>query len=318
MKMIFNLPISMYIKSKIFSLINLVRKEAVRLIQGETPTSISDQSVPDSSQLTYITTHSLQVSKQNNILTLVLNRPEVLNAIDMELVQALRTRLQKAAIDTTVRVVVITGNGRAFCAGGDLKFALAANPEQPGDSFMALTTILHECIELIRGMQKPVIAAINGPAAGAGLFLALACDIRIMAQAAYLKVSNTSYGLSLPAGGTYTLPRLLGMSKALEIVILDRPVSAKKAYSLGLVTRVVESGSLFSQAQSLATELSQKAVHALGQIKQLMNESLTHNLNEQLLAEQEAIVKSANHREGREGLAAFLEKRTPEFTKIIQ
>jgi 2-(1,2-epoxy-1,2-dihydrophenyl)acetyl-CoA isomerase len=130
----------------------------------------------------------------NGVMQITFNRPKVLNALDLDMVEMLRQLLIAARTDQTIRAIVITGKGRAFCAGGDLKFAVQANPARPGNSFLALTAVLHTCIEEIRTMSKPVIAAINGPAAGAGLFLALACDLRIMANTAYLKQSNTSYG----------------------------------------------------------------------------------------------------------------------------
>ncbi|MEQ9441520.1 MAG: enoyl-CoA hydratase-related protein [Cyclobacteriaceae bacterium] len=259
---------------------------------------------------------SLQFSKKNCVLTIFLNRPAVLNALDLEMAEALRQYLKKAAEDTTVRVVIITGNGRGFCAGGDLKFAVQANPEQPGDSFRALTSLLHDSVETIRTMAKPVIAAINGPAAGAGLFLALACDIRLMARSAYLKVSNTTYGLSLPTGGTFSLPRLVGIGRALDMVMLDQPIAAKAAQSMGLVTKVIAHKRFYDEAETFAYQLSQKPVNTLGQVKQLMNESFGRNLSEQLAAEQQTIVKSANHPEGREGLAAFLQKRQPEYINL--
>lgn len=260
---------------------------------------------------------SLQVSRKNRVLTLCLNRPEVLNALDLEMAEALQQHLKMAAEDTTIRAVVITGKGRAFCAGGDLKFAVQANPKQPGDSFQALTSILHDSVETIRAMAKPVIAAINGPAAGAGLFLALACDIRLMASSANLKVSNTTYGLSLPAGGTFSLPRLIGMGRALDMVMFDKPVKAKKAKSIGLVTKVIAGKQLYAEAEAFAHQLSQKPVNTLGQVKQLMNESFDRNLKQQLAAEQQAIVKSANHPEGRVGLASFLLKCQPEYINLI-
>lgn len=256
---------------------------------------------------------SLQVSQQNGILMIILNRPEVLNAIDMDMAEALLRHLEAASIDPAIRAIIISGSGRAFCAGGDLKFAVQANPEQPGDSFLALTTLLHDSIEAIRTMAKPVVAAINGPAAGAGLFLALACDMRVMAHNAYLKQSNTSYGLSLPAGGTFSLPRLVGLGRALEMVMLDRPVAAEKAHTVGLVTTVVKAGKLYAEAQRVARQAAQMPINTLGRVKRLMNESFDRSLVEQLAAEQQAIVRSANSAEGREGLAAFLQKRKPAF-----
>lgn len=259
---------------------------------------------------------SLQVSQQNGILTMVLNRPEVLNAIDIDMAEALLQHLEAAAVDPGIRAIIITGAGRAFCAGGDLKFAVQANPDQPGDSFLILTTILHDSIESIRTMAKPVVAAINGPAAGAGLFLALACDMRLMAHAAYLKQSNTSYGLSLPAGGTFSLPRLIGMGRALEMVMLDRPISAEEAQRVGLVTTVVKAGKLYAEAQTLAQQAAQMPISTLGRVKRLMNESFDRSLAEQLAAEQQAIVRSANSAEGREGLAAFLQKRKPAYVNL--
>jgi len=259
---------------------------------------------------------SLQVSQQNGILTIALHRPAVLNAIDLDMAEALLQHLEAASVDPAIRAIIITGKGRAFCAGGDLKFAVQANPEHPGDSFLILTTILHDSIEAIRTMAKPVVAAINGPAAGAGLFLALACDMRLMAHTAYLKQSNTSYGLSLPAGGTFSLPRLVGLGRALEMVMLDRPIPAEEAQRVGLVTTVVKAGKLYAEAQMLAQQAAQMPISTLGRVKRLMNESFDRSLVEQLAAEQQAIVKSANSAEGREGLTAFLQKRKPAYVNL--
>lgn len=250
---------------------------------------------------------------EDSVMYITLNRPEVLNALDLEMVGTLHQLLVQSKDNEAIRAIVITGKGRAFCAGGDLKFAVQANPENPGDSFLALTAVLHACIEEIRTMSKPVIAAINGPAAGAGLFLALACDLRLMAETAYLKQSNTTYGLSLPAGGTFTLPRLVGMGRALEIVMLDEPIAAPKACDLGLVNRIVANEDLLDQAHALAIQTTQMPIGTLGRVKQLMNRAFYNSLNEQLAAEQQAIVLSANSAEGQEGLSAFLQKRRPVY-----
>jgi 2-(1,2-epoxy-1,2-dihydrophenyl)acetyl-CoA isomerase len=258
----------------------------------------------------------VQAVQEKGILTIFLNRPAVLNAIDLEMAHGLRDQLKRATADPSVRVLVITGRGRTFCAGGDLTFALQANPEQPGDSFLALTTILHESIRLICTMPKPIIAAINGPAAGAGLFLALACDLRLMAHSAYLKVSNTSYGLSLPAGGSFLLPRFVGLARALEMAVLDTPIAAQEARGMGLVTSVVADDVLGAETEALAGRVAGRAVHTFGQVKQLLYASSGRSLPPQLAAEQGAIVQSANHPEGREGLAAFVQKRLPVFENI--
>lgn len=266
---------------------------------------------PAATPVEQIQSSPLVTDCQQNILTITLNRPRVLNAIDLEMVEQFLRCLLAAAKNPTVRAIVLTGAGRAFCAGGDLKFAHQVNPETPGDSFLALTSTLHVCIEEIREMSKPVIAAINGPAAGAGLFLALACDLRVMSQNTYLKQSNTSYGLSMPAGGTFMLPRLVGMGRALEIAMLDEPIAAQKALDLGLVTRVVPDNRLLIETQLLATRVAQMPIETLGSVKRLLNDSFDSTLSEQLAAERQAIAISANSPEGREGVTAFLQKRQP-------
>jgi 2-(1,2-epoxy-1,2-dihydrophenyl)acetyl-CoA isomerase len=248
---------------------------------------------------------------------ITLNRPAVFNAVDLSMATLLKTSLEEASQDRRVRAVILTGAGRGFCAGGDLRFAVDANPAQPGESFLALTAILHAAIAQIRTMAKPVIAAINGPAAGAGLFLALACDLRVMAHGAYLKQSNTSYGLSIPAGGTFLLPRLLGLGQALQIAMLDEPIFAAQALDLGLVTKVVPDATLLSAAQQFAEQTAHRSGDALGRTKQLMNSAFYHTLEEHLHLERQAIAASANTAEGREGVTAFLEKRQPDFVTAV-
>lgn len=258
----------------------------------------------------------IDYQRNGDIAQITLNRPTVLNAIDMNMVTMLQAQLYAVGQDKTVRAVLLTGQGRGFCAGGDLRFARAMNPEQPGGSFLALTGVLHNCIAEIRMMPKPVIAAINGPAAGAGLFLALACDLRIMADSAYLKQSNTSYGLSIPAGGTFLLPRLLGLGLALEIAMMDEPISAERALTLGLVTKLAPAETLLADAYRLAGQIALRSSDALGRTKQLMNGAFEHTLEEQLQLERQAVAASANTIEGREGVAAFLEKRQPDFLAV--
>lgn len=248
-----------------------------------------------------------------SIMYITFDRPAVLNAINLEMAELLQQYLIEARENLAIRAIVITGKGRAFCSGGDLKFAVQANPNTPGDSFLALTAVLHQCIEEIRTMPKPVIASINGVAAGAGLFLALACDLRIMAKSAYLKQSNTSYGLCTPAGGTFTLPRLVGIGRAMEIIMLDQPISAKSAHKLGLVNQIVPHYALAANTKALATHVAQMPIKTLGRMKRLINQSFYHTLNEQLTAERQTMATCANSAEGREGLSAFLQKRHPVY-----
>jgi 2-(1,2-epoxy-1,2-dihydrophenyl)acetyl-CoA isomerase len=259
-------------------------------------------------QITSILTHV-----HDRILYLTLNRSTVLNAIDLDMVAALQQHLKEAKTNAAIRAIVITGSDPAFCSGGDLKFAVQINSDIPGDSFLALTAVLHQCVEEIRTIPKPVIASINGVAAGVGLFLALACDLRIMANTAYLKQSNTTYGLSTPAGGTFTLPRLVGIGQAMEIIMLDQPIDAHRAYKLGLVNRVVPGNTLAANTHALAESVAKMPIETLGRMKQLMNQSFYNTLSEQLAAEREAIATSANSLEGREGLSAFLQKRNPVY-----
>lgn len=255
------------------------------------------------------------VTTKDQIRTIVFNRPHVLNAIDLDTAFALWQALVDATKDDT-RAVIITGQGRGFCAGGDLKFAHTASPDNLGEAFLQLTTVLHDCVREIRQMSKPVIAAINGPAVGAGLFLALASDLRVMAETAYLKQSNTSYGLSLPAGGTFNLPRLVGMGRALEIILLDEKIPAARALELGLVTSIAPDHSFDVTAYGLAQRVSTMPIETIGRVKQLMNQAFDQSLSRQLDAERQAIAISANSTEGREGVAAFVEKRKPQFVTL--
>lgn len=257
--------------------------------------------------------NKLAFSRQDATALITLNRPEVYNALDLEMATRLRDVLVTVERDSQLRAAIISGSGKAFCSGGDLRFAVKANPEQPGKSFLALTEILHDCVLRLRTMSTPVIAAINGPAAGAGFFLAMACDLRIIADAAYLKQSNTTYGLTLPAGGTFHLPRLIGIARTLELVLLDEKIPAQQALEWGLVHRVAPSARLLRAAKTLAQQVAQKPLGVLGRVKRLINESFHSPLDTQLEKERRAIAQSADTAEGREGLAAFLEKRKPAY-----
>ena len=226
---------------------------------------------------------------QGPIATITLNNPKRLNAFDAPTVQALRDVLRIVARRDDLRVVILTGAGRAFCAGGDLRSALEQHPERPGDFFLDLAEVFHQCVQEMRTMPKPVIAALNGPAAGGGFSLALACDLRVAAKSAFLQQAYTSNGLCVDGGGTVTLPRLVGLARALEIAFLDERISADQALELGLVNRVVSDEALMETAEAMATKMTKKSAFALAKVKALMSESLETSLETQLEAERQGL-----------------------------
>lgn len=172
------------------------------------------------------------VEKVNGIATLFLNRPGALNAFNLDLVEAFASTIITLSTDESVRGIIISGKGKAFCAGGDLKWALSFHPI-PSASFHELAARFHQVVLEIRRMAKPVIAAVNGTAAGGGFSLALACDFRVMAKSATLKQAYTSNGLCIDGGGSFMLPRLVGLAKAMEIMAFDNPISSEHALTWG-------------------------------------------------------------------------------------
>jgi 2-(1,2-epoxy-1,2-dihydrophenyl)acetyl-CoA isomerase len=167
----------------------------------------------------------------------------------------------------------------------------------------------------IRRMRKPVVAAVNGVAAGGGFSLALACDFRVMAKSAVLRQAYTYYGLSIDGGGTFILPKLVGLARALEIAAFDRPISAELALKWGLVTGIVEDGQALEEATKLAQELAQGPVHSFGYSKRLFMDSFSNSFEAHLEFERVALSSCAGHAEGEEGITAFIEKRKPVFNR---
>jgi len=255
---------------------------------------------------------SITVRMEGHVAVLTLNRPAAFNAFDSDMLNAFATELTTLASDPKVRGIVITGEGKAFCAGGDLKWALSYPRGAPA-AFHELAARFHLGIIEIRRMSKPVIAAINGAAAGGGFSLALACDFRVMAESAVLKQAYTSSGLSMDGGGSFTLPRLVGFARALEIAAFDPPISATQALSWGLVTRVVKDGTALTAAIDMARELSSNSLHSFGLSKQLLMDSFDTPFETHIERERAALSGCAAHPEGQEGLKAFSEKRKPKF-----
>ena len=193
-------------------------------------------------------TEKIILEEQNDIALLYLNHPAGYNSFDLQMMKAFADFIVSLAVRNDVRGIIISGKGKAFSTGGDLKWG-SSYPRGAAVAFHELSSRFHQAIVEIRNMKKPVIAAINGIAAGGGFSLALACDFRIMSKSAVLKQGYTSNGLSLDGGGTYNLPRLVGIARALEITAFDEPISSDRALSLGLVNSVVEDVSLFDEAE---------------------------------------------------------------------
>jgi len=252
------------------------------------------------------------VESRAGVATVTLQRPDAYNAFDLAMMERFANAIVSLGGDEAVRAVVVTGAGRAFCAGGDLRWATSFAGGAPA-AFHTLAAAFHVAIGEIRRMPKPVIAAINGVAAGGGFSLALACDFRIMASSASLRQAYTSSGLCLDGGGTFTLPRLVGFARALEIAALDPTIDASQALSAGLTHRVVPDGESLASAQAFAAELAHRSVHAFGVCKALMTDSYDTALEAQLERERAALSRCAAHPEGVEGLAAFVAKRKPRF-----
>ena len=255
----------------------------------------------------------IEVTLEGPIAQVALNRPAAYNAFNYEMVSQLGDNLAALAGDDHVRAVVISGRGKAFCAGGDLKWALG-NSTRPAAAFHLLAAQFHLAILEIRRMRKPVIAAINGVAAGGGFSLTLACDFRIMEKSAVLRQAYTSSGLCIDGGGTFTLPRLVGYARALEIAAFDEPISSDRALAWGLVTRVVEDGRSLTEATKTAQQLTQKSLNSYAWCKKLITDSFNTSFETQIERERAALEACADHPDGLEGLRAFSEKRKPNFS----
>lgn len=250
------------------------------------------------------------------VATLTLNRPESLNALDPAMVDALLAASSRAAGDAQVRAVIVRGAGDHFMAGGDLKWfkaqsALPAGPRR--ECFMALLDRVHAAVRNFKRMDKPVIAAVQGAVAGFGVSLMLAADLALAAEDSYFTLAYSSIALSPDGGATWSLPRHVGLKRAMEIALLGERFDAARACELGLVNRVVAPAQLLDEAHKLARRLACGPALALAQTKALLNQSCDNSLEAQLLAEQRFFADCAAHPDFAEGLAAFFEKRRPVY-----
>lgn len=257
----------------------------------------------------------LIIETEGFVRTLRLNRPDVLNSFNNDLLAALGKAVREAERDKGVRCVVITGAGRGFSAGQDLAdVAERYKSDAPIELGSHLRDRYHPTISKIRTMEKPVIAAVNGVAAGAGCSLALACDIRIAAESASFIEAFVNVGLVPDSGSTFFLPRLIGISRALEMAITGRKVKADEALQIGLVNKVVPDAELAAETMKLAQQLAALPPRAIGLTKRAMNRAWTVELDDQLEYEAMSQTTAGQTRDHREGVTAFLEKRKPNFT----
>jgi 2-(1,2-epoxy-1,2-dihydrophenyl)acetyl-CoA isomerase len=248
---------------------------------------------------------------KDGVLTLTLNRPDALNSFNVKMKEALLAGLKEAGRDKSVRVVVLTGAGRAFSAGQDLKERQQADAADLGTE---LRLRYNPIVLAVRRLEKPVIGAINGVAAGAGISVALACDIRIASESASFIEVFGRVGLVPDTGSSWFLPRLVGYARAAEMSFTTDPIDAATAERIGLVNRVVAADQLMAEASGLAARLAKSAPIALALAKRALNRSLETTLEQALEFEAELQAIAGRSNDYAEGVAAFVEKRPPNFT----
>src|SRR5437763_1018510 len=258
-------------------------------------------------------TNPVLSTRQEAVLTLTLNRPEVLNALNRQTTQALTAALEAAGQDPEVGAIILTGAGRAFCAGADLRHVAARAQAGERDLGDDLRTNYAPMIRAIRACPKPVIAALNGTAAGAGLSLALACDLRIAAAGASLIVVFVRVGLVPDAGSLFFLTRMLGLSKATELAISGDPLTVEDAHTLGLVAAVVPPEQLMPAAMERARRLTDGPRQTYALIKQGLERALDLDLEQAMELESQLQSVAAETTDAQEAIQAFLTKRTPQF-----
>ena len=256
----------------------------------------------------------LLVAVAEGVATLTLNRPDRLNAFNAALHEELAAVLERTAGDDAIRALLITGAGRGFCAGQDLSERKPAPGEGQRDLGEALDRYYNPLIRRLRGLDKPVVAAVNGVAAGAGAGLAFACDIVIAARSASFIEAFSRIGLVPDAGNTWFLPRLAGSARALGMALTGEAVSAERAADWGLIWKAVPDETLTSEARGLATRLARGPTRALGLTKRAINRAATNDLEAQLDLERDLQREAGLGEDYREGVAAFLEKRPPRFS----
>lgn len=263
-----------------------------------------------------MTDGAISTERRDDIALVRLNRPDAFNAINHDLARELFSNIEKIGTDDEVRGLVLTGAGRAFCAGGDLETIWTHSERDPESGIYELAGEFHDAILQLRRLPKIVVAAINGPAVGGGFSLALACDLRVISAEAYFRVGYTSNGISMDGGGSQLLPRIVGLGRASELVALDEEVGAERALDIGLANDVAPAGEALDRALEIADRVADKSRGAFSRTKRLMNRAFDHSIERHLEAERRHIAKAAASPEGREGIRAFLENREADFRNL--
>lgn len=256
---------------------------------------------------------TIEFEVRDRVAWIRLNRPEVFNALNPKMAEELSDAAIRCDEEDGIRCAVLTGNGKAFFAGGDLAAFHAAGD---GMSVMMkqMTVDLHGAISRLVRMDAPFIAAVNGVAAGAGFSAMLTADLAIAARSAKFTMAYTRAGLSPDGGSTYFLARLVGLRRAQELALTNRTLSAEEALDWGIVNKVVDDAALLGEVEALARDLANGPTRALGAATRLLREGMDHSLETQMELEARAIADMGRSADGREGIAAFLAKRKPSFT----
>lgn len=254
---------------------------------------------------------SIQYEVNQGLATITLNRPDVFNSFNREMALSMQAALDACEKNQEVRAILITGNGKAFCAGQDLKEV--TDPENNPGFRAILDEHYNPIIRRIRNIEKPIVAAVNGVAAGAGANIALACDIVLASDQASFIQAFSKIGLIPDSAGTFFLPRLIGLQKAAALCMLGDKVSAEEAERMGMIYKVFPADSLMQEAQAMANKLAAMPTLALGLTKRLFNQSLNNDLEAQLKLESDLQIVAGSSNDYKEGVTAFVEKRKPEF-----
>lgn len=257
-------------------------------------------------------TDEVLLTRDGAVATITLNRPQAFNAINLPLARGLLAAALAVDQDDAVRCVVLTGAGRMFCAGGDIGLMQDAG-EQAGAALSELAGVLHMATSRLARMNKPLLCAVNGAAAGAGLGMAIMGDIVIAGASAHFTPGYPGIGLSPDGGATWLLPRLIGLRRTQEMLLTNQRIGAEEGARIGLVTRMVDDAALMEDAMATAGKLAQAATGAIGTVRAQLLASYGAGLEAQLEIEARGIAAAAAGADGREGVAAFLEKRRPVF-----